>query len=211
MRNKVVNSQRSVVSAATLTSIVHRLTSTLRPLVMAAVALAAGGAWATDYYKWVGTGTTGDWNTYSNWGYSTDGESYEVTEGKYPSANADVVSIPATAGGDTLTITGSSSRTGTLTIYRNVTLTGSFTLDTISGSSTLTLNNATLAGGTGFSISAPVVISGTVDNSSNGTLTLSNSVSGDGKMTNSASGGNAWNGFKFDGDASLFEGTYTGG
>ena len=46
MRSKVVNSQRSVVSAATQTSIVHRLTSTLRQLALAAIALAAGGAWA---------------------------------------------------------------------------------------------------------------------------------------------------------------------
>lgn len=190
------------------------LASGLRTLVMAAACcLVAGGAWATDYYKWVGTATTGNWNDYSNWSYSSDGESYEVTEGKHPSAAADIVSIPSDAGDETLTITGSSSHTGTLTISRDVTLTGTFTLDTIVGTSTLTLSDVTLGKGTGASISSPIVISGTVDNSSNGVLEFMGTVTGnsESKITNSATNGDAWNGIKFSGNASGFYGTYTGG
>lgn len=165
-------------------------------------------AWAATY-TWTGGGTDNNWTTPENWG---------LTEG-YPNAADAEVTFPA---GDAVTVTGESSvHTGVMTINCDVTLTGSFTLDTITdatitseapdGTYTVTLDTVELAQGTGFSITAPVVVANTVKNTSNGTPTFNKAVSGSGTISNSATGGSAWCGFIFKGDCSNFTGTYTGG
>ena len=171
-------------------------------------ALLVGSSVCATEYTWTGASNDGKWATAGNW--TVDGETATTT----PSAATDVVSIPS---GDDVTITmASGDRTGTLTISRNVTLTGTFTLDTIAAAedstAQLTLDTVSIANGTGCSISAPVKVLNTVDNTGNGTVAITGKLTGNGKITNSATNGSAWNGFKFTNcDASEFEGTYTGG
>lgn len=189
-----------------------RMPSVPRLAALAVGILATTGAWATDYYKWKDSAASGNWNDYANWQYSSDGETYaDATSGQYPSSKDAVVSIPASVTAETLTITGSSSYTGTLTIERDVTLTGSFKPGTINGSSTLTLSSVTFDGvGSGKTINTPVIVVGTLSNTSNDTLTYTNTVTGESTASIKASSSNNYAGDKFTGDMSGFRGEIVG-
>ncbi len=189
-----------------------RMPSAARCVALAVGILATTGAWATDYYKWKDSAASGNWNDYANWQYSSDGETYaDATSGQYPSSKDAVVSIPASVTAETLTITGSSSYTGTLTIERDVTLTGSFKPGTINGSSTLTLSSVTFDGvGSGKTINTPVIVVGTLSNTSNDTLTYTNTVTGESTASIKASSSNNYAGDKFTGDMSGFRGEIVG-
>lgn len=192
----------------------------LRTLAMAAACcLVAGGAWATDYYRWSAKNDTGNWNDYSNWEHSTDGESWAAaTTGQYPQSKDAVVSIPADAGGETLTITGDKSYVGTLTISRAITLTGTFIPQsksiTTNNSSVLTLSGVTLSRkdkstNGGLTVDCDVVVKETLKNATGSGINLNGKVSGDSSAVLSNNGTNSDEGFKLA-DMSGFYGTYTG-
>ncbi len=156
-------------------------------------------------YAWTGAANDGgNWSTPGNWAIGGVAQ----TE-NYPKSDSAVVFFPSAA-----TVTGYDGvHTGSVTIFDNITFTGSFTIDTISGPDTvaLTLDTITLSHGTGATFNVPVVVVNSVVNSSNSVLTFNKSVSGDGAISNSATGGSAWSGFAFKGDVSKFTGQYSGG
>jgi len=170
---------------------------------------------SSEAYVWTGGGTLENggldangfyiWNNANNW--SLDG---------YPDSDTALVVIPASASVETLIITNANTSaycyTGFLSIMRDVTMGGYYYVSTISGDGKLSLASAQVAKHEGaFTINCDLEVAGNVTNPSSDTdgsgLMLNGALTGTGSI--SCGKGRAW--VQFNGDTTLFEGSYSCG
>ena len=156
---------------------------------------------ADGVFVWNGEGDGTTWSDGNNW----EGDAA-------PSANADLVYIPAGSGALTLqggTSSAALANLGTLTIARDIVLNGYITVNTIRGSGLVTIGNADVYSGTSYIYYTDLCVATRYYNANTGAPTLYGNLSGAGAIT-FLSGNSSSAGFKFYGDASGFTGSYTG-